>query len=186
MKKLFEEAECPDAKTLRETLMILAQDYQQRGVELKEVASGFRFQARQEYAPWLKKMWEERPTRYSRAFLETLILVAYRQPITRAEIEDIRGVAVNTVIIKTLLEREWIKVLGYRDVPGKPELLGTTKTFLDYFNLKSLEDLPTLEEIQDLDAKVAEAEKQLELVVEEMSETTMTPPSLVDNTVSEH
>ena len=170
MKKLFDEIECPDTATFRAILADIANDYNDRGVELKEVASGFRFQARQEYATWLKRMNADRVARYSRSFLETLVLVAYRQPITRGEIEDIRGVAVNTNVIKTLIEREWIKVVGHRDVPGKPELLGTTKLFLDYFNLKTLEDLPDLSEITNLDIRGAEAERQLELQVEEMRE----------------
>lgn len=160
---LFEENERPEAKVIRDAINELQQDCETRAVELKEVASGYRYQAKQEYAPWLKKLWEERPQRYTRAFLETLVLIAYRQPITRAEIEEIRGVAVNSQIIKTLAEREWIKVLGHKDVPGKPALLGTTKQFLDYFNLKNLSELPNLQEIQDLDAKGSELEKQLQL-----------------------
>ena len=160
---LFDEPERPEAKLVRDVITQLQTDCEARAVELKEVASGFRYQAKQEYAPWLKKLWEERPPRYSRALLETLVLIAYRQPITRAEIEEIRGVAVNSQIIKTLAEREWIKVLGHKDVPGKPALLGTTKEFLDYFNLKTLSDLPSLQEIHDLDAKGAELERQLRL-----------------------
>jgi len=166
LRKLFDEIECPDTLAFQTALAELAEDYKDRGIELKEVASGFRFQARQEYAAWLTKMNADRVARYSRSFLETLVLVAYRQPITRGEIEDIRGVAVNTNVIKTLIEREWIKVVGHRDVPGKPELLGTTKTFLDYFNLKSLEQLPDLSEITNLDVRGAEAERQLELQVD--------------------
>lgn len=160
---LFDEQERPQAKAVRDVLKELQTECELRGVELKEVASGFRYQAKQDYAPWLKKLWEERPPRYSRALLETLVLIAYRQPITRAEIEEIRGVAVSSQIIKTLAEREWIKVVGHRDVPGKPALLGTTKVFLDYFNLKNLNELPTLEEIHDLDSRGDELEKQLQL-----------------------
>ncbi len=119
-------------------------------MELKEVASGFRYQVRQDVNAWVSRLWTERQTRYSRALLETLSLIAYRQPITRGEIEQIRGVAVSTNIVKTLEEREWIRVVGYRDVPGKPELFGTTRGFLDYFNLKSLDELPPLAEIRDL------------------------------------
>jgi segregation and condensation protein B len=170
LRKLFDEIECPDTLAFQTALAELAEDYKGRGIELKEVASGFRFQARQEYAAWLTKMNADRVARYSRSFLETLVLVAYRQPITRGEIEDIRGVAVNTNVIKTLIEREWIKVVGHRDVPGKPELLGTTKTFLDYFNLKSLEQLPDLSELTNLDVRGAEAERQLELQVETQTE----------------
>ncbi len=160
---LFDEQERPQAKAVRDVLKELQTECELRGVELKEVASGFRYQAKQDYAHWLKKLWEERPPRYSRALLETLVLIAYRQPITRAEIEEIRGVAVSSQIIKTLAEREWIKVVGHRDVPGKPALLGTTKVFLDYFNLKNLNELPTLEEIHDLDSRGDELEKQLQL-----------------------
>ena len=160
---LFDDAERPDGKLVRNALQELQIDCEGRGVELKEVASGFRYQAKQDYAPWLKKLWEERPPRYSKALMETLVLIAYRQPITRSEIEEIRGVAVNSQIIKTLAEREWIKVVGHREVPGKPALLGTTKLFLDYFNLKGLADLPTLDEIKDLDATGEALEKQLQL-----------------------
>lgn len=129
----------------------LQQDYAGRGIELKEVAGGYRFQVRSEYAEWINRLYDEKPQRYSRALLETLAIIAYRQPITRAEIEDIRGVSASTGIIKTLQEREWIRVVGHRDVPGKPELLATTREFLDYFNLKKLSELPPLSEIKDFD-----------------------------------
>ncbi len=142
----------PERAALRAALDDLAEGCAGRGVELIEVGSGFRFQVRQEYTQWVSRLWEERPARYSRALLETLALIAYRQPITRAEIEDIRGVSVSTYIIKTLHEREWIRVLGHRDVPGKPALYGTTRHFLDHFNIKSLDELPTLAEIRDLDS----------------------------------
>src|SRR5689334_301593 len=129
----------------------LADDCAQRGIELKEVASGFRYQVREDVHPWVARLWTERQTKYSRALLETLALIAYRQPITRAEIEQIRGVAVSTSIVKTLEEREWVRVVGYRDLPGKPALFGTTKAFLDYFNLKSLDQLPPLSEIREIE-----------------------------------
>ncbi|MFO1516088.1 MAG: SMC-Scp complex subunit ScpB [Lysobacterales bacterium] len=129
----------------------LQQDCAERGVELKEVASGFRYQVREDVHPWVARLWTERQTKYSRALLETLALIAYRQPITRAEIEQIRGVAVSSSIVKTLEEREWVRVVGHRDVPGRPALFGTTRHFLDYFNLKSLDELPPLAEIRDLD-----------------------------------
>jgi segregation and condensation protein B len=129
----------------------LRHDGSGRGVELVEVASGFRYQVRQDVHRWVSRMWTERPSRYSRALLETLALIAYRQPITRPEIEQIRGVVVSSNIIKTMEEREWIRVVGYRDVPGKPALFGTTRGFLDYFNLKSLDALPPLSEIRDLE-----------------------------------
>ncbi|MGH8492041.1 MAG: SMC-Scp complex subunit ScpB [Moraxellaceae bacterium] len=148
---LFDEADRPDNATLREALEALVQDYEGRGIELKEVASGFRFQVRQETGPWVSRLWDEKPSRYSRALLETLALIAYRQPITRSEIEEIRGVSVSSHIVKTLIEREWIRVAGHRDVPGRPALFATTREFLDNFNLKSLAELPSLSEIRDLD-----------------------------------
>ena len=141
----------PTRDEIRKTLKLLGEDYENRGFELKEVASGFRLQVRQDYSQWIGRLWEEKPARYTRALLETIALIAYRQPITRGEIEEVRGVSVSSNIIKTLMEREWIKVLGHKDVPGKPALYGTTKEFLDYFNLKSLQDLPSLAEIKDLD-----------------------------------
>ncbi len=148
---LFGEEEQPLPGAIETALQQLAQGCEGRGVELVEVASGFRYQVRQEVHSWVARLWTERQTRYSRALLETLALIAYRQPITRGEIEQIRGVAVSTNIIRTLEEREWIRVVGYRDVPGKPALLGTTRMFLDYFNLRSLDQLPALAEIRDLE-----------------------------------
>lgn len=148
---LFIEDVQPDRKALREILLDLSEDYQGRGIEVKEVSSGWRIQVRSDYAAWVSRLWEDKPGRYSRALMETLALIAYRQPITRGEIEEIRGVSVSTYIVKTLLEREWIRVLGQRDVPGRPSLYGTTREFLDYFNLKALDELPTLAEIRDLD-----------------------------------
>ncbi len=142
----------PERNDIRAALEELQQDYIDRGIELVEIASGFRFQARDDFAPWINRLFDERPPRYSRALLETLAIIAYRQPITRGEIEDIRGVSVSHSIVKTLQERDWIKVVGHRDVPGKPELLATTKSFLDYFNLKKLSDLPALSEIKDFDS----------------------------------
>lgn len=152
LERLFEESEGrPQRSAIREALTLIGQDCEGRGFELKEVGSGFRFQVRQELAPWIARLWEDRPPRYSRAFLETLALIAYRQPITRAEIEDVRGVSVSSHIIKTLQDREWIRVVGHKETPGKPALYGTTRTFLDYFNLKSLDELPSLAELRDLD-----------------------------------
>ncbi len=148
---LFIDENQPSRDDIRQALAELTTDYEDRGVELKEVSSGFRLQVRIEFAPWVARLWDERPPRYSRALLETLVLIAYKQPVTRGDIEDVRGVAVSSHIIKTLLEREWVRVLGHREVPGRPSLYGTTKQFLDYFNLKSLEDLPPLGEIKDLD-----------------------------------
>ena len=141
----------PNRQAIRKALHELQEDYAERGVELKEVASGFRFQVRPELADWVNRLYEERPQRYSQALLETLAIIAYRQPVTRGEIEDIRGVSLSTSIVRTLFEREWIKVVGHRDVPGHPELLATTSRFLDYFNLKELAELPLLGELKDLD-----------------------------------
>ena len=151
IQALFPEIECPDRNQLRAALEELSSDYAGRGIEVAEVASGWRIQVRENCSPWVSRLWEERPARYSRALLETLALIAYRQPITRGEIEDIRGVSVSTNIIKTLMEREWVRVVGHRDVPGRPSLYGTTRDFLDYFGLKSLDELPTLAELRDLD-----------------------------------
>jgi segregation and condensation protein B len=148
---LFNEADDVDQEQIAKVLEALAEDCDGRGVELKQVASGFRYQVRQEVHPWISRMWTEKPSRYSRALLETLALIAYRQPITRPEIEQIRGVVVSSNIIKTMEEREWIRVVGYRDVPGRPALFGTTRSFLDYFNLKSLDQLPPLSEIRDME-----------------------------------
>lgn len=149
--ELFDEAQRPPAEEVRAALEELAGLYEGRGVELREVASGWRVQVRAQHADVVSRLWQERPSRYSRALLETLSLIAYRQPITRGEIEDIRGVSVSTTIMRTLHERNWIRIVGHREVPGRPELLGTTREFLDYFGLKSLDDLPTLAELQDLD-----------------------------------
>ncbi len=141
----------PEREAIRAAVESLQEDYAGRGVELKQVASGWRFQARAEFAPWINRLWEERAPRYSRALLETLAIIAYRQPITRGEIEDIRGVSLAPSILKTLTEREWIRVAGYRDVPGRPAVYATTREFLDYFNLKSLSDLPELSELRDIE-----------------------------------
>lgn len=153
---LFLDEYQPSRDELCAALASLAEDCEGRGIELVEVGSGFRYQARQDYAQWVARLWEEKPTRYSRALLETLSLVAYRQPVTRGEIEDIRGVSVSSHIMKTLQEREWVKVVGHRDVPGKPAMYATTRQFLDYFSLKGLGDLPTLAEIRDIDSINAE------------------------------
>ena len=147
---VFSDEERPSNTEISQSLDALNDDYAERGLELKEVASGFRIQVREDANPWVARLWEDRPQRYSRALLETLSLIAYRQPITRGDIEEVRGVSVRTNIIRTLQEREWIRVVGHRDVPGKPALFGTTKVFLDYFNLASLDDLPSLAEIKDM------------------------------------
>ena len=149
--ELFEEGERPEPPVFKKALELLRKSCDGRAFELKEVASGYRLQIREKYSPWVGRLWEERPQRYSRAMLETMALIAYRQPITRGEIEDVRGVAVNSHIVKTLLEREWIRVVGYRDVPGKPAMFATTKAFLDHFNLQNLDDLPPLAELRELE-----------------------------------
>ncbi|MDE1168980.1 MAG: SMC-Scp complex subunit ScpB [Pseudomonas sp.] len=149
--ELFEEAERPEPPVFKKALDVLRKSCENRAFELVEVANGYRLQIREKYAPWVGRLWEERPQRYSRALLETMALIAYRQPITRGEIEDVRGVAVNSNIVKTLLEREWIRVVGYREVPGRPAMFATTKAFLDHFNLKSLDQLPPLAELREME-----------------------------------
>lgn len=161
MLSLFaEEKEPPTRDEVKAAIKLIEEECETRGVELKKISSGYRFQAKKDFAPWISLLWEEKPARYSRALLETLVLIAYKQPLTRGEIEHVRGVAVSSHIIKTLLERDWVKVVGHRDVPGKPALYATTKAFLDYFNLNSLEEMPTLAEIRDLDKINAELDLQ--------------------------
>jgi segregation and condensation protein B len=165
--QLFDEKERPETVALREAVRALDEDYAGRAMELRETASGLRIQVRREFNNELARLWPERTQRYSRALLETLALIAYRQPITRAEIEAVRGVAVNPNITRTLMERNWVRVVGTRDLPGRPELLGTTRELLDYFGLKSLDELPPLEELKsfgDMDPQLAlpVAEPQIE------------------------
>ncbi len=159
--ELFTEDEEVSNDDVLKALNILGEDCESRGIELKEIRSGFRLQVKQDYTEWVSKLWQERPSKYSRALLETLALVAYRQPITRSEVEQVRGVSVSSHIMKTLLERNWVKVVGHRDVPGKPGLYATTKEFLDYFNLKNLSELPPLSEIRDIDSINAELELEM-------------------------
>lgn len=162
---LFPYDKHPGKDAIKEALSTLQEQYlEHSSLELKEVSSGFRFQVRDDYSSWVAKLFEERPARYSRATLETLALIAYRQPITRAEIEEVRGVGVSSQIIKTMVERDWIRVIGHRDVPGKPALYATTKGFLDYFNLKSLTELPALADLRDIDAINAELDLQVPTV----------------------
>ena len=163
MIQLFEH-EPPTRAEVREALATITEECDGKGFELKEVASGYRFQVKTEYGQWVSRLWDERPPRYTRALLETLALIAYKQPITRGDIEEIRGVTVSTNIMRTLLEREWIRVVGHRDVPGKPAIYATTKSFLDYFNLSSLDELPTLSEIKDLDKVNEELDLDDEIV----------------------
>lgn len=157
---LFKEDDV-DTADINKALIDLQDDYAPRGVSIVEVASGYRVQIDQDMSPWISRLFEERPPRYSRALLETLALVAYRQPITRSEIEEVRGVAVSTNIIKTLLEREWVRVVGHKEVPGRPAMYATTKEFLDYFNLRRIDELPPLGELTDLDA----IDTQLEMAI---------------------
>ena len=152
MLQLFEhDDDKPTRDQIKNVIKKLQDECEGRGVELKKIASGFRYQTRTNVQPWVARLWQEKPPRYTRALLETLSLIVYRQPITRGEIEEVRGVSVSSSIIKTLLEREWIKVIGHKEVPGRPALYGSTKKFLDYFNLKTLNELPTLADLTDLD-----------------------------------
>ncbi len=170
MAQLFDPVDRPENAQLRAALEELGASCEARGVELKETAQGFRFQVRREFAEQVARLWPERPPRYSRALLETLAIIAYRQPLTRAEIEAVRGVVVNPNIVKTLFERSWIRVVGHREVPGRPELLGTTRDFLDYFGLKTLDQLPPLAELkslEDLDPQLALPEPIAALVQSE-------------------
>lgn len=150
MALAFEEGAQPEKEQCLRVLSSLAQDYEHSGVELKAVATGYLFQTRAKYSPWIARMQAEKPAKYSKAFIETLAIIAYKQPVTRGDIEDIRGVSVNTQVIKTLLDRHWIRIAGHRDVPGKPAVYTTTNEFLDHFNLKSLKELPLLPDIQQV------------------------------------
>lgn len=163
MIAMFTEGAQPSREVVKEALKALEADYADRGIELKCIDKGYRIQSREAYSPWIKKLLETRPPRYSRALLETLAIIAYRQPVTRGEIEEIRGVAVSTDIIRTLLGREWIRQVGHRDIPGKPALFGTTKGFLEHFNLKSLSELPELPELRDTESISRELNLSLSL-----------------------
>ena len=177
---LFDEDKRPSKSLLTSTLESIRDSQHDRGFVLKQVASGWRFEVCDDLAPWVNRLWDERPQKYSRALLETIALVAYRQPLTRGDIEDVRGVAVSSHIIKTLLERDWVKVVGHRDVPGRPALYATTRQFLDYFGLKSLDELPSLGELQDIDS----LSEKLELDGG-VSESVESEPSNTDDTSAE-
>lgn len=179
---LFPEAERPERNEVRVMLEALQQEWAGRAMDLKQVGSGYRFQVRQEFAPWLSRLTEERAPRYSRALLETLALIVYRQPITRASIEEIRGVTVSTSIIKTLTDRDWIRIVGYRDVPGKPALYGTTKRFLDDFNIKSLTELPPLSDIRPID----HLQEELDITLPSDVEMPEEQPRREDETVGQN
>lgn len=161
LRDLFPYRERPELKAIREAIETLQAEFEDRGIELIEVATGFRIQVRPSMIDWLTKLWEERPPRYSRALMETLALIAYQQPITRGDIEEVRGVAVSTNIMRTMLERGWVKVVGHREVPGRPALYGTTPVFLEYFGLKKLDDLPPLADISDVDSVVPQLEFEM-------------------------
>lgn len=167
MMKLFAEEEQVTVKQIKEALDELQEDCQDRAYHLKAVSSGYRFQVNADLSEWMVRLWEEKPPKYSRAILETLALVAYRQPVTRAEVEEIRGVTSSSHIFKTLMERDWVKVVGHKDLPGRPSLYATTRQFLDYFNLQNLEDLPTLAEVMDLDKVAKQFGDQLQLITED-------------------
>jgi len=162
MQGLFLLEDRPDKHALREAIKQLQENYSNQSIELVETASGYRFQVKSEYSPWVARLWEEKPVKYSRALLETLAIIAYQQPTTRGEVEEIRGVAVSTNIIRTLQERSWVRVIGHKEVPGRPALYATTKEFLDYFNLQTLSDLPPLASLLDIDL-LPNSEVQLNL-----------------------
>lgn len=175
LRDLFDGRMAPEKAEIRKAIAALNDEYEQRGIVISEVASGFRMQIKTGMADRLQKLWEERPPRYSRALFETLALIAYRQPITRGEIEDVRGVSVSSNIVRTLLERDWVRVVGHRDVPGRPAMFGTTRSFLDYFGLKKLEDLPPLADLSDWESlrvqlNLPEVEEQASVGANEAAE----------------
>jgi segregation and condensation protein B len=161
VQQAFPELEQPDLEEIQKAIDAIINDYRKRPVELKQVASGYRFQVKADLARWVSRLFEEKPPKYSRALLETLAIIAYRQPVTRGDIEDIRGVSVSSGIIQTLLEREWVRVVGHKEVPGRPALLGTTKQFLDYFNIQTLTELPTLQDLPTLDLSIENNQLQV-------------------------
>lgn len=182
LQNVFPELERPDKEEIQLAIDSIIQDYSERPVELRPVASGYRFQVRQEMSPWVSRLFEEKPPKYSRALLETMAIIAYRQPVTRGDIEDIRGVSVSTHIVRTLLDREWIRVIAHKEVPGRPALYGSTKQFLDYFNLSSLDELPTLQELQDT-SFLQESNQQPQQAESEKEETTQELPEQTEEAV---
>ena len=166
VQQVFPELEQPELHEIQAAIEAITEDYRSRPIELKQVASGYRFQVKQELSRWVSRLFEEKPPKYSRALLETLAIIAYRQPVTRGDIEDIRGVSVSSSIIQTLLEREWIRVVAHKEAPGRPGLYGTTKQFLDYFNITSLNELPTLQEIQHLDGSIDNTQQPMQVTSE--------------------
>ncbi len=184
LAELYDERERPSIEQIMQGLQALAEDYQSRGLEVVEVASGWRIQVRTNCVDFVSRLWQERPSRYSRALLETLALIAYRQPITRSEIEEIRGVAVSSSILRTMHDRNWVRVVGHREVPGRPELLATTREFLDYFNLKSLDQLPTLAELKDVETVGVQLEFNTDTNVANTN-TEDADPVIADGDISE-
>ena len=183
LQSLFDGRSAPEKAEIREAIQSLIDEYEGRGITVAEVASGFRIQVKAGMAERLQKLWEERPPRYSRALFETLALVAYRQPVTRGEIEEIRGVSVSSNIVRTLIEREWVRVVGHRDVPGRPEMFGTTKAFLDYFGLKKLDDLPPLADLSDWESlrvqlNLPEVEEDLTGTTDEVTDLPVLYPEI--------
>jgi segregation and condensation protein B len=166
VQQVFPELEQPELHEIQTAIEAIIEDYKFRPIELKQVASGYRFQVKQDLSRWVSRLFEEKPPKYSRALLETLAIIAYRQPVTRGDIEDIRGVSVSSSIIQTLLEREWVRVVGHKEVPGRPGLYGTTKQFLDYFNISSLNELPALQEIQHLDGSIDNTQQSMQVTSE--------------------
>ncbi|MGR9046635.1 MAG: SMC-Scp complex subunit ScpB [Gammaproteobacteria bacterium] len=169
VQQVFPELEQPDLQEIQSAIDAIVDDYSLLAVELRRVASGYRFQVKSELSYWVARLFEEKPPKYSRALLETLAIIAYRQPVTRGDIEDIRGVAVSSNIIRTLVEREWVRIVAHKEVPGRPALYGTTKQFLDYFDLSSLHELPTLQEIKDLDLSVASNQQPMQVNSEQQA-----------------
>lgn len=180
MQSLFPEEATPTRDQVRAALAELEQDYAQRGIGLRQIEHGFRFQTQSRYSTWLQRLWKEKPPRYSRALLETLAIIAYRQPVTRADIEEVRGVSVSSEIIKTLVNREWIRQVGHRDVPGKPALFATSRGFLEHFDLNSLSDLPPLSELRDVEAIAMELNYNLENETGEHTEAKTKPGHATD------
>ncbi len=166
VQQVFPELEQPELQEIQTAIQAIIEDYKFRPIELKQVASGYRFQVKQDLSRWVSRLFEEKPPKYSRALLETLAIIAYRQPVTRGDIEDIRGVSVSSSIIQTLLEREWVRVVAHKEVPGRPGLYGTTKQFLDYFNISSLNELPALHEIQHLDGPIDNMQQPMQVTSE--------------------
>jgi len=182
VQQVFPEIEQPEIQEIQAAIDAIKEDYRFRPVELKQVASGYRFQVKRELSRWVSRLFEEKPPKYSRALLETLAIIAYRQPATRGDIEDIRGVSVSSNIIHTLLEREWIRVVAHKEVPGRPALYGTTKQFLDYFNITSLNELPTLQEIQQLGMSLDEPQQPMQVKSEEQETTEQINETVAEQT----